>query len=173
MVNMGINEWASVGYVYACKYDCGLLKVGMSGRDPEARIKAHDRSMDIAGSSRIDTYISHKIVNARGIEGEIIRVLADKHPRKAREWFEGGSVIDAIEVVERLAEDVEDTRAVQARDVSRQRAEGLVNTIMAAANIGAGNRVKTGYNEDDMTEDELVGKAVEILQDRVSKLTAT
>lgn len=121
MSSREIAELGRSGYVYACEYTGGVIKVGMSKRVPRDRIRCHDHTMRLAGNKRVGHYISRCIAAPRAIEQRVIDELAGRHAQKSREWFEGPSLNDVKEIVERFALDASHPGAVRARKASEER----------------------------------------------------
>lgn len=137
MSSREIAELGKAGYVYACEYTGGAIKVGMSARAPRERIRCHDHTMRLAGHKRVGHYISHRIAAPRAIESRVIEELAISHVQKSREWLEGPCLGDVKEIVERLAVGANHPDAVGARKAYEERQKKALGLILDGVDQGS------------------------------------
>lgn len=112
------------GYVYACKYSDGTVKVGISEKSPSSRIAKHDSDKAKSRVERTELYISPKIVDPREIERQMIEFLSVKHDIiQGREWFSGGCIDEISSLVEGISYLASNDDAKQARDAALKNKE--------------------------------------------------
>lgn len=116
MSSREIAELSQQGYLYACLYSGGTLKVGMTRKDPKDRIRCHDNTMRLAGEERDGHYISRKIAAPRQVESLVIGELSKRFAQLHREWFKGPQLEDVRLIVERESIDANHPSAVSARE---------------------------------------------------------
>ncbi|WP_275288842.1 hypothetical protein [Halomonas elongata] len=126
----GIVGLGSTGYVYACAYSNGLLKVGFSRSRPESRVQAHDAAMSVVGACRINSVVSRKVAAANWLEKLLVDELSKVYEQRSREWFLGGSVAEVVELIAEYGINPECEAACSARAASDKRHESLAETLM-------------------------------------------
>lgn len=130
MSSREIAELGKTGYVYACEYTGGVIKLGMSKHDPRGRIRCHDHTMKLSGRKRVGHYISHRIAAPRVIESRVIEELATNHSQISREWIEGPALGDVKKLVERIAVDADHPDAIKARKEYEERQEEALGLVV-------------------------------------------
>lgn len=123
MSSLKVTELSQQGYLYACLYSGGTLKVGMTRKDPKDRIRCHDHTMRLAGEERDGHYISRKIAAPRQIESLVIGELSKRFIQLHREWFKGAQLEDVRLIVERESICADHPDAVSARTKSKSNFE--------------------------------------------------
>lgn len=87
------------GHVYICEFDNGMVKIGMSARNPEGRIKEHKKRMSCTGAKIVNTYISPVVFNYEAIEQEMMEIISGNLTSESKEWAQGislESIVDKI-----------------------------------------------------------------------------
>lgn len=77
------------GHVYICQFDNGMVKVGRSARNPQARIDSHAKRMSCTGSKMIDNYISPILNYHEEVEEELMSIIENHLTSDSREWASG------------------------------------------------------------------------------------
>lgn len=112
--------------VYAVMFSDGWLKVGR-GKNPEARIQAHEAVSKMRGATRTAYVISGRIVNAKAAEAELIGFCQGIGKTEfGNEWFSGVE----FNLVESLIKDRFPEDSAEAFDQEKERSEKAIDRVV-------------------------------------------